>query len=72
MALTPVFIIICVAFTLWLLLLLVIVSRLSALGSRVKRLSDLLTEFDNLDKNTRAEEQKLRDSIRQAGAADAK
>jgi len=72
MTLTPVFIIICVAFTMWLLLLLIIVSRLSSLGSRVKRLTDILTEFDNLDKNTRAEEQRLRDNIKQAGAADAK
>ncbi|MBL8029607.1 MAG: hypothetical protein JNL74_24540 [Fibrobacteres bacterium] len=56
----------------WLLLLLVIVSRLSSLGNRVKRLTDILTEFDNLDKNTRAEEQRMRDSIKQAGAAEAK
>jgi len=72
MTLTPVFVIICVAFTMWLLLLLVIVSRLSSLSNRVKRLSDIISEFDNLDKNTRAEEQRMRDSIKQAGAAEAK
>jgi hypothetical protein len=55
----------------WLLLLLIIVSRLSSLGSRVKRLTDILTEFDTLDKNTRTEEQRLRDNIKQASAADA-
>ena len=64
---TPVFIILCVAFTLWLLLLLVIVSRLNALGTRVNRLMAILNEFNNLEKQTHNEEERLRNEIRKTG-----
>ncbi len=64
-----VYIIAIVAFTIWLLLLLIVVSRVHSLGQRITRLAAILSEFENLDKNTKLQEQKLRETIKQASSA---